>query len=361
MSTPLPLNLEEYEVLARERMTAMAFDYYFGGSDDEVSLRANHEDFARWRLRPRMLTGVTEPSVATTVLGTPIAMPVIIAPTAYHQLAHPDRELATARAAAGAGTIMCLSSLSTTSIEDVAAATGAPKWFQLYVFRDREITRDLVQRAHAAGFLALCVTVDVPGVSRRERDMRNGFQLPAGVAMRSLSDETLRGFPPEAAGSGLTAYVGQQFDPTLSWQSLEWLRSLSPLPIIIKGILTGEDARLAAEHGAAAVVVSNHGGRQLDSAVSGIQALPEVVEAAGGSIEIYMDGGVRRGTDVLKALALGARAVLLGRPILWGLAANGEEGVAHVLRLMRDEIDTDMRQCGMPDITRLPRDLVREA
>jgi 4-hydroxymandelate oxidase len=351
------LNLTDYEVAAREQMSQMAFDYYFGGSDDEVTLRDNRRCFEQWLLRPRMLSGVSQPDLTTTALGTTIALPVILAPTGYHQLAHPEGERATARAAADAGTIMCVSTLATTSLEDVAAASDGPKWFQVYVFKDRELARDMVQRAAAAGYRALVLTVDVPGVSRRERDMRNGFSLPEGMAMRNLSDEALSHFP-AAAGSGLTAFVSQQFDPALTWDAIGWLRDIADLPVLVKGILTGEDARLAVENGADGVIVSNHGGRQLDSTLSGIDALPEVVDAAGDAIEIYMDGGVRRGTDVLKALALGARAVLIGRPALWGLAACGEAGVRHVLQLLGDEIEMDMRLCGQPDVKRLTRSLL---
>lgn len=349
----LPLNLLEYEEVARARMTATAFGYYVGGSDDEFTLRENRQCFAQWLIRPRMLTGVVQPDLTTTVLGIPLSMPVIVAPTAYHQLAHPEGEIATAKAAAALDTLMCLSTLSTTSLEDTASASSHPKWFQLYVFRDRAITHDLVQRAHASGYQAIVFTVDVPGVSRRERDMRNGFALPEGVAMRSLRAEGLQGLPTDADGSALTAFIAQQFDPSLTWDAVDWLRSLSPLPVIVKGILTAEDARLAAEHGASAVVVSNHGGRQLDSTLTALDALPEIVAAVGNTIEVYMDGGIRRGTDVIKSLALGARAVLLGRPVLWGLAANGAAGAQHVLTLLRDELAGDMRLAGMPDVKTL--------
>jgi 4-hydroxymandelate oxidase len=250
-------------------------------------------------------------------------------------------------------TIMCLATLATTSLEDVAAASPAPKWFQLYVFRDREITRDLVQRAAANGYQAIVLTVDVPGVSRRERDMRIGFHLPDGVAMRNLSSESLRNFPADAVGSGLTAYIAQQIDPTLTWDALNWLAGLSDLPIVVKGILTEDDAKLAADHGARAVVVSNHGGRQLDSTLTALDELPQIAAAIGATVEVYIDGGVRRGTDVLKALALGARAVMIARPVLWGLAADGEIGARHVLTLLRDEIANDMRLAGIPDVAAL--------
>jgi 4-hydroxymandelate oxidase len=252
-----------------------------------------------------------------------------------------------------------LSTLTTVSMEQVAAATGAPKWFQLYVYKDREVSRILVQRAEAAGFRALCVTVDVPRIGHRERDLRNAFSFPREHPFANFVGMGLENLPVGVVGSNLEAYIISKWDPSLAWKDVEWLSSLSRLPVVIKGILTAEDAVRAVEHGAAGVVVSNHGGRQLDSVDSSIAALPEVVEAVGDRIEVLMDGGIRRGTDVLKALALGARAVLVGRPYLYGLALNGEEGARRVLEVLREELATSMALAGRPTIAGIDRSLVR--
>jgi 4-hydroxymandelate oxidase len=353
-----PINLHEYEALARERMAPTAFEYYLGGSDDEVTLRENRAAFARLRLRPRVLVDVSALDLTTTALGTPISMPVLVAPTAYHGLAHADGELATARAAAAAGTVMGVAALATTPLEIVAQA-GGPLWFQLYVYRDRTISERLVRRAEAAGYRALVLTVDTPIVGNRERDVRNGFTLPAPLKMANFIADELADAPVAAPGeSGLVTFAAAHFDTSLTWEALEWLRGVTSLPIVVKGILTGEDATLAVEHGADALVVSNHGGRQLDGAVATMDALPEVVAAVDRRCEVYVDGGVRRGTDVLKALALGARAVLLGRPVLWGLAAGGQEGVGEVLALLRAEIELAMMLAGRPTLASIDRSLV---
>ena len=354
-----PINLHEYEALARERMDPTAFEYYLGGSDDEVTLRENRAAFERLRLRPRVLVDVSALDLATTALGAPISMPVLIAPTAYHGLAHPDAEVATARAAKDAGVVMGVAALATTPLETVAEA-GGPLWFQLYVYRDRSISERLVRRAEDAGYRALILTADTPRVGNRERDVRNGFTLPAHLRMANFVADNLAEAPEAVPGeSGLATFSAAHFDPTLTWEALEWLRSVARLPIVVKGILTGEDAALAVEHGADAVVVSNHGGRQLDTAVATMDALPEVVEAVAGRCEVYVDGGVRRGTDVLKALALGARAVLLGRPILWALAADGQQGVAEALALLRAEIELAMMLSGRPTLASIDRSLLK--
>ncbi|HEX6819692.1 MAG TPA: alpha-hydroxy acid oxidase [Ktedonobacterales bacterium] len=353
-----PINLHEYEALARERMDPTGFEYYLGGSDDEVTLRENRAAFERLRLRPRVLVDVSALDLATTALGTPISMPALIAPTAYHRLAHPEGEVATARAAKEAGVVMGVAALATTPLEVVAEA-GGPLWFQLYVYRDRSISERLVRRAEDAGYRALVLTVDTPRVGNRERDVRNGFTLPTGLRMANFVAENLAEAPEAAPGeSGLATFSVAHFDPTLTWEALEWLRSVTKLPIVVKGILTGEDAALAVEHGAAGVIVSNHGGRQLDTAVATMDALPEVVEAVAGGCEVYVDGGVRRGTDVLKALALGARAVLLGRPILWALAADGQQGVGDALALLRGEIELAMMLAGRPTLASIDRSLI---
>ena len=330
-----PINVWDYERLAEQRLDANAHAYFAGGAGDELTLQENVAAFRRLTLRPRMLVDVTNISTATTVLGTDVALPVLVAPLAMQRMAHPDGELATARAAAAAGTVMCLSSAATARPAEVAAAApDAPRWYQVYVFADRSLTIELVDEARGNGFSALVLTVDTPYLGRRERDIRVEFKVPEGIT----------------ATSDLFA---QAFDTSLSWHDLEWLAGYG-LPIVVKGLLTAEDARLACEHGAAAVVVSNHGGRQLDGVPASIEALAEVVEAVDGRAEVFLDGGIRRGTDALKALALGARAVLIGRAMLWGLAVDGEAGVRHVLELLRAEIELGLGLlgcCSPADVT----------
>lgn len=331
-----PLNVWDYERLAEERLDANAHAYFAGGAGDEITMRDNIAAFQRLKLRPRVLVDVGAGTTRTTVLGTEISMPVVIAPLALQRLAHPDGELATARAAAAAGTIMCLSTATTTRPAEVAsAAPDAPHWFQVYVFDDRAITEELIAEAIDSGYGALVLTVDAPFLGRRERDLRIDFKIPEGIS---------------PAGNIFT----EGFDLGLSWRDLEWLAGYG-LPVVVKGLITAEDARLACEHGAAAVVVSNHGGRQLDGVSATVDALEEVVDAVDGRLEVLLDGGVRRGTDVLKALALGARAVLIGRAMVWALAVEGEAGVAHVLQLLRDEIELGLALLGC----RSPEDVAR--
>ncbi|MFH7030327.1 MAG: alpha-hydroxy acid oxidase [Heteroscytonema crispum UTEX LB 1556] len=342
-----PINLFEYEKLASRTLSQMALDYYNSGAWDEITLRDNRTAFERLKLRPRMLVDVSSRSLNTTILGQPVSMPLLIAPMAFQCLAHPSGEIATALAASKAGIGMVLSTMATTSLEDVATVREntptALQWFQLYVHRDRGLTRALVERACNAGYQALCLTVDAPILGRRERDKRNHFTLPPGL---QLANFTTLNIPQQQGESGLFTYFAQQLDSSLTWRDVEWLQSLSPLPIAVKGILRGDDAQTAVEYGAKAVIVSNHGGRQLDSAIASIDALSEVVAAVGDKAEVLMDGGIRRGTDILKALALGAKAVLLGRPILWGLAVAGEAGVSHVIELLRDELDIAIALSG---------------
>jgi isopentenyl diphosphate isomerase/L-lactate dehydrogenase-like FMN-dependent dehydrogenase len=338
-----PLTVSDYERLAESVLEEGALGYFAGGACDERTLSENVEAWRRYRLRPRVLVDVDGTTTATTVLGTEVSMPVLVAPTAFQRMAHPDGEGATARAAAAAGTIMCLSTLATSTPAEVAAsAPAAPRWFQLYVFRDRGITNALVEQAAESGYSAIVLTVDAPRLGRRERDLRTGFRLPADVVVPSAA----------AAAGGWTGAtpldVLSWIDPTLSWRDLEQLVAESPLPVVVKGIQTGEDAALACEHGAAAIVVSNHGGRQLDGVAATAELLPEAVEAVDGRMEVLVDGGIRRGSDVLTALALGARAVLVGRPVLWGLAHAGEQGARGVLELLREETELALALCGCP-------------
>ncbi|HET9729915.1 MAG TPA: alpha-hydroxy acid oxidase, partial [Acidimicrobiia bacterium] len=328
------LNLDSLEPLARERLDPMIFDYIAGGAADEWTLEENRSAWSRMQILPRMLRGVANRSLETTVLGTPVSLPVLVPPMAFHGLCHDEAEVATARATAAEGTILCASTVSNCSLESISAASGAgPRWFQLYVYRDREITRGLVQRAAAAGYSALCLTVDTPLAGHRERDRRNTLRMPSHLELgnfpRSHSDQNRVG---SGHGSALAHYIAAEWDPSLSWKDVEWLQSISPMPVVVKGILAPQDAVLAIEHGAAAVIVSNHGGRQLDTVPAGATMLAAVVDAVAGRAEVLVDGGIRRGTDVMKALALGARATLVGRPVLWGLTLDGEDGVRAVLR-----------------------------
>ena len=354
------LNLESLEVRARDRLDPMLFDYIAGGASDEWTLAENRAAWSRLQILPRMLRGTGERSLATTVLGVPVTLPVLVAPMAFHGLCHPDAEAATARAAASEGTIFCASTVSNCSLETIAEAAGdGPRWFQLYVYRDRAITRDLVDRAAAAGYCALCLTVDTPYSGHRERDKRNALRLPASLELgnfpRAHTDAHHHG---GGSGSSLGAYIHAMWDPGLTWTDVEWLRSVSPLPVIVKGVLAPDDAVRAFEHGAGAVIVSNHGGRQLDSVPAPITMLAAIADAVGDRGEVLMDGGVRRGTDVLKALALGARAVLLGRPLLWGLTLGGETGVREVLAHLRGELDLAMALSGCASVSAATRGLI---
>jgi 4-hydroxymandelate oxidase len=352
----LPLNLHEYEAAARGLLSPMAFDFVAGGSGDEVTLRGNRAAFDRWRLLPRVLRGLREVSTATSVLGQDVALPVLIAPSSLHRLCHDEGERATARAAKTAGTIYTMSTPASIAIEEVASEAGT-WWFQLYVFADRGFTRDLVARATAAGASALVVTVDMPLLGRREADERNRFALPPGVTMANMQVLASRLPKEEDAGAGWVN-AAPVLEPALTWDDVDWLASLSSVPVLLKGVLHPDDAVRALEYGTRAILVSNHGGRQLDSAVAALDALPAVVEAVAGRAEVLVDGGVRRGTDVLKALALGARAVLIGRPIHWGLAVDGEAGVRQVLELLRSELALDLMLCGLASPAEVDRSLL---
>ncbi len=362
MTTPLLLNLDDYERLAAKTLPKMVYDYYAGGSEDETSVHANRNAWAHIKFRPRMLVDISQRDLSTTVLGMPLSMPVITAPCAFNKLAHPDGEIAVARAVTDAGLIQTVSTVSTYSLEEVAeAVSNGIRWFQLYVYSDRDVTRMLVARAEAAGFKALVLTVDTPLAGRRERDIRNNFGLPPGISMRNLDAVGMGKMGPAEDVEGeskLQKYIAGLWDTTLTWESIAWLKSITSLPILVKGILTAEDTQLAVEHGVDGIVVSNHGGRQLDGAISTCEALPEVVDAAAGRAEVLVDGGIRRGTDVMKALAMGARAVLIGRPYLWALAVNGEAGVRHLLDLLRQELDISMALAGRPTIASLDRRLL---
>ena len=341
------LNLDSLEALARERLDPMLYDYMAGGAGDEWTLAENRVAWSRFQLLPRMLRGVSDRSLATTVLGQDVSMPVLVPPMGFQGLCHADAERATARATAAEGTIFCASTVSNESLESIAEASGGPRWFQLYVYRDKEITRGLVDRAVAAGYSALCLTVDTPLAGARERDRRNSLRMPSHLTLGNFAAEhTAEHHHGHGAGSALAQYIAARWDAGLTWDDVSWLRSVSPVPVVVKGVLAPEDAVLAVDHGAAAVIVSNHGGRQLDSAPAGATMLRPVADAVAGRAEVLVDGGIRRGTDVLKALALGARAVLVGRPVLWGLTLDGADGVRAVLQHLRLEIDLAMALAG---------------
>jgi len=353
-----PITVSEYEAAARDTLTASAFDYYASGANDELALRNNRDAFDRISLAYRVLVDVSTRDPSTQVLGASLRSPVFVSPTAFHKMAHPDGELATVRAAGRAGTVMVLSSLSNTDVEDVVAAATGPVWFQLYVYKDRNATAALVQRAVDAGCKAIVLTVDAPLLGQRERDVRNRFHLPEGLSVKNMLPAGYGTVGEQPTESGLAAYFAQLIDPSLCWDDIAWLRSLSSLPLLIKGIVRPDDARRAVETGADGIVVSNHGGRQLDTSIATIDALGPIVDAVGDAVDVLVDGGIRRGTDVVKALGMGAKAVGVGRPVLWGLAANGEAGVLGVLELLRRELDLAMALCGAPSLATLTRDLL---
>lgn len=352
------LNLHEVERLAREILPAPTYDYFAGGANDEITIEANRRAFDELAIRYRVLVDVSRRDLTLTLPGGRASAPLIVAPMAFQRLAHPEGELAMARAAGGLGLPMTLSTFSTVSLEEVRALTSAPLWFQLYVHQDREITRALVERAAAAGYSALVLTVDVPEIGRRERDERNAFRLSPALRVANFLPDASDPLQAGAEGSGLANFVHGMRDSSLSWHDLEWLISLSPLPLLLKGVVRADDARRAAGHGAAGLVVSNHGGRQLDTSIASMRALPEIVEAVGDTMLVMVDGGIRRGTDVLKALASGARAVMVGRPLLWALALDGEEGVRRALGLLVAELELAMALAGTPRLSDITRDLL---
>jgi 4-hydroxymandelate oxidase len=349
-----PINIFEYEALAQERLPQAEYDFIAGGATDEITLRRTRAVFDAIMLRPRMLVDISRPDLSTTVLGHAVAFPVLVDPAGGHGRAHQEGELATVRAAGAMGTIMLLSSGSTYRLEEVAQAATGPIWFQQYFYKDQGLTQRMAHRAQEAGYSALCLTLDSTVRAKRERNIRNNYSSPpspnyAGLEVREygwgLSSDAPRG-------------VNSLIDRTASWPYVDWLAAHTPLPLVVKGIMTAEDARLCAEHGVRGIIVSNHGARQLDTTFASIEVLPEVVDAVQGQCEVYLDGGIRRGTDVLKALALGARAVLIGRPLFWGLAVDGEAGVRTILQILRDELEMAMGMCGRPTIASLDRSLL---
>ncbi|XP_058079583.1 peroxisomal (S)-2-hydroxyacid oxidase GLO4-like isoform X1 [Magnolia sinica] len=346
-----PVNINEFQELARQALPKMYYDYYSGGAGDELSLKENVEAFQRITFQPRILVDVNNVDVSSLILGYNVSAPIMVAPTGMHKLAHHEGEVATARAAAACNTIMVLSFGSSCTIEEVASSCNAIRFYQLYVCQRRDVSATLVQRAERNGFKAIVLTADTPKLGWRERDIRNKLVVPMSKNLKGLLSVEVN----SEGGSKFEAFISQTMDSSLSWKDIGWLKSITSLPILIKGVLTAEDARMAVDAGVSGVIVSNHGARQLDYAPASISVLEEVVKAVEGRVPVLLDGGVRRGTDVFKALALGAQAVMVGRPVIYGLAAKGEYGVKRVLEMLRDELELTMALngcCCVKDITR---------
>ena len=341
-----PVNIFEYEEIARGKIEQGHYDFIAGGATDEITIRRTRAVFDSIMLRPRMMVDVDRRSLATTVLGQEISLPLMLDPAGNHSAAHPEAEIATVKAAGVAGTLMVLSSHASRTLEDVAAAASGPIWFQQYFFKDRGLDLEMAARAEEAGYSAICMTLDAKIKPKRERNIRNdyiGAESP-NYAQLDLGTHSWKFAADAPAGPSDIR------DVAAVWDDLDWFASNSRLPVVVKGIMHGEDGRLSAEHGARAVIVSNHGGRYLDTTPATIEVLPEVVKAVDGNAEVYLDGGIRRGTDIFKAIALGARAVLMGRPLFWGLAVGGDQGVQAVIELLRDELDATMGMCGCPTV-----------
>ncbi len=337
------VNIFDFEAIARQKTSAMAWEYISGGAGDELTLRWNREAYDRIRLRPRVLVDVSKLDTRVRLLGEELSFPILLAPTAYQKMTHPEGELATCKGASASGATMIVSTMATTSVEDLAAIAKTPLWFQLYVQPDRAFTRDLVQRAEAAGCRALVITVDTPVVGLRNREMRIKFALPPGMDrphLKGLKTASTSHLPPE------NDIYSAVLDPKLTWKEIEWLRSIAKVPVVLKGILNPDDAARAIEVGASGLIVSNHGARNLDTVPATIEALPEVAARVGRRIPVLMDGGIRRGTDVLKAIALGADAVLVGRPYLFALAAGGADAVTRAVNILRREFEMAMALTG---------------
>ncbi|TYI64496.1 hypothetical protein E1A91_D09G093400v1 [Gossypium mustelinum] len=350
-------NVSEYEVIAKEKLPKMVYDYYASGAEDQWTLKENRNAFSRILFRPRILIDVSKIDMMTTILGFRISMPIMVAPTGMQKMAHPEGECATARAASDAGTIMILSSYANSSVEEVASTGSGIRFFQLYVHKDRNLVAQLVRRAERAGFKAIALTADTPRLGRREADIKNRFTLPPYLTLKNFEGLDL-GKIDKTDDSGLASYVANQIDQSLSWKDVKWLQTITSLPILVKGVLTAEDTKLAIEAGAAGIIVSNHGARQLDYVPATIMALEEVVKAAQGKVPVFLDGGVRRGTDVFKALALGASGIFIGRPVVFALAVDGEAGVPKVLQMLHDELELTMALSGCRSLKEITRNHV---
>ncbi|KAG8583954.1 hypothetical protein GDO81_008606 [Engystomops pustulosus] len=357
------ITVDDFEQHAKNFLKKSVFDYYRSGAEDQQTLADNVAAFSRWRLYPHVLRDVSTTDISTTILGQKVSMPICVGATAMQRMAHPDGETATVRACRSVGTGMMLSSWATSSIEEVAeAAPDCLRWMQLYIYKDRNLTKSLVRRAEQYGYKAIFLTVDTPYLGRRLDDVRNRFQLPPHLRMKNFETEDLAFSSKQGYGddSGLAVYVSQAIDASIKWEDIEWLKGLTSLPIVAKGILRADDAREAVKRGVSGILVSNHGARQLDGVPATIDVLQDIVKAVDGKAEVYLDGGVRKGTDVLKALALGAKAVFVGRPVLWGLAYQGKDGVKEVLGILREEFHLAMTLSGCCNVKEIDRSLVRE-
>ncbi len=343
----------DFEPRARERMTRNAWEYISGGAGDEISLRWNREAYDKIRLRTRVLVDVSKLNTKTHLFGQELAYPILLAPTAYHKLVHPDGEVETARGAGAGGATMVVSSFANTAIEDIARVAKEPLWFQLYVQPDRGFTRSMIERAEAVGCRAICVTVDTPLAGARNREERAGFALPKGLELPHLKGLTNAAHPPRE-GEIFSAIL----DPTLTWKDIEWLKSFAKVPVLLKGVQSADDAEQAARLGVSGIIVSNHGARNLDTVPATIDALPSVVEKVAGRMPVLVDGGIRRGTDVLKALALGASAVLIGRPYLYALGVAGAPGVTRTLSILRKEFEIAMALTGRRSIAEIDKGVI---
>ncbi|XP_024544857.1 (S)-2-hydroxy-acid oxidase GLO1 [Selaginella moellendorffii] len=352
------VNVDEYEDLARVKMPKMHYDFYAGGAEDKWTLRENRSAFSRIRIRPQVLVDVSHTDLTTSVLGLEIACPIMVAPTALHKLAHPEGELATARATAAANTVMVVSTSSSHTIEEIADTGPGIRFFQLYIF-NKVRAMELVARAEKAGYKAIVLTVDTPILGRREDDLRNRLVLPPDVSMKLIDDIGEQHSQPTEPGSSLAAVASEYKDKSITWKDVQAFMKLTKLPFLLKGILTKEDALKAIDICVDGIIVSNHGGRQLDHVPATISVLEEVVAAAAGRCPVFVDGGIRRGTDVFKALALGASGVFVGRPVLFGLAIDGEQGVKKVLDMLKDELRTTMVIAGCPTLAHINRSSVQ--
>jgi 4-hydroxymandelate oxidase len=352
------VNLQDFEKLARQRLPGEALGFIASGAADEITLHENRRAYDEIFLRYRVLRGVEKRDLTTTLFGKKVSFPVLIAPTGFHKLIHADGEIGMARAAAEVGALMVVSTMANTPLEEVRAAVAGPMWFQLYVYKDRGVTRSLLERAEAAGYDAIQVTVDLPVLGRREAQIRDRFGLPSHLRLANLEGAGFGELSSVFGDSGIAAYTTRMLDSSLTWKDIEWFKSICKLPMLVKGIVRADDACIAVESGADGIVVSNHGGRQLDTSVSTIRALPEVVDAVGDRALVMVDGGIQRGTDVIKALALGAKAVQIGRPTLWGLAVGGQAGVERVLELLKLEFDLAMALSGCASVAEVKRDLI---
>ena len=378
-------NVEDYRGLAHKRLPRAVIDFIEGGAEDEITISRNRAGFENIHIIPRILTDVSVRNISTTILGTPVSSPIVLCPVGLATLAHPMGEVAAGIAAANKGIISTYSSSSSWNLEDIAAASSGVKWFQLYIWKDRKLTAEIVERARKAGYTALVLTVDVPISARRERDLRNGFTIPPRPRLNQMGDlfqhfgwfyaqlkseisghkMSMGNFTPENVGMRtrlkMLEVVNELFDPSITWKDVAWLKSIWKGPVVIKGVMRPEDAKLAVKAGADAIWISNHGGRQLDGVSGTIAVLPEIVNAVKGKAEIYLDGGVRRGSDIVKAIALGANACMIGRPYMYGLAANGAAGVESIIKILEIEMDATMALMGRPTIASLDSSSVRIA